>query len=40
MQREDSMKAWQRDWKINAIEKMNPHWQDLASHLEVERVSI
>jgi len=27
--REKSMKAWQRMWKIRAIESQNPGWDDL-----------
>lgn len=27
--REKQMKEWQRDWKINLIERDNPHWEDL-----------
>jgi len=27
--REKSMKAWNRQWKINLIEKDNPNWVDL-----------
>jgi putative endonuclease len=27
--REKNIKAWQRAWKINAIEKLNPTWRDL-----------
>ena len=23
------MKKWKRDWKINLIERENPHWEDL-----------
>ena len=26
---EKRMKEWQRDWKIQLIEKTNPDWQDL-----------
>jgi putative endonuclease len=29
IQREKTMKEWRRDWKINLIERTNPHWQDL-----------
>ena len=29
IQREKTMKKWPRDWKINLIERDNPHWQDL-----------
>ena len=27
--REKAMKAWQRAWKIELIERANPHWLDL-----------
>jgi putative endonuclease len=27
--RERQIKAWRRDWKINLIERENPHWIDL-----------
>jgi putative endonuclease len=27
--REKAMKAWKRMWKIEAIEKQNPSWDDL-----------
>jgi putative endonuclease len=27
--REYAMKKWRRDWKINLIERENPHWDDL-----------
>lgn len=29
IQRETSMKRWPRQWKINLIERENPHWIDL-----------
>ena len=29
IQREKSLKLWPRAWKINRIERDNPHWQDL-----------
>ncbi len=29
MQRETSLKRWNRAWKIALIEKMNPEWKDL-----------
>lgn len=29
IQREKTMKEWPRDWKVNLIERENPHWQDL-----------
>jgi putative endonuclease len=31
--RERQLKRWRRDWKINLIERENPHWHDLAAHL-------
>jgi putative endonuclease len=27
--REKALKAWQRRWKIELIERLNPDWQDL-----------
>lgn len=27
--REKRLKDWKRSWKLNLIERMNPHWQDL-----------
>jgi len=27
--REKELKEWRRDWKIQLIEKENPHWLDL-----------
>ena len=29
LRREKQLKEWQRDWKINLIERDNPHWDDL-----------
>jgi len=29
IQREKTMKHWPRAWKINVIERGNPHWNDL-----------
>ena len=29
IQREKTMKEWPRDWKVNLIERGNPHWVDL-----------
>ena len=29
IQREKTLKHWVRDWKINLIERENPHWIDL-----------
>ncbi|NCB40382.1 MAG: GIY-YIG nuclease family protein [Erysipelotrichia bacterium] len=31
--REKQLKKWNRDWKINLIEKENPEWHDLWSEL-------
>ena len=33
IQRENSLKRWPRDWKINLIERENPHWSDLYDSL-------
>ena len=30
IQREKSLKKYKRDWKINLIERDNPHWEDLS----------
>ena len=29
IQREKSLKEWRRGWKVNLIERENPHWHDL-----------
>jgi putative endonuclease len=29
IQREKTLKRYDRDWKINLIERTNPHWEDL-----------
>ncbi len=29
IQREKQLKKWNRDWKIELIEKRNPQWEDL-----------
>jgi putative endonuclease len=29
IQREKSLKRWPRQWKINLVERENPHWDDL-----------
>lgn len=31
--REKMIKKWHRDWKINLIERDNPHWIDLYSEI-------
>jgi putative endonuclease len=33
IQREKAMKEWPRAWKVNLIERSNPHWEDLYSSL-------
>ena len=33
IQREKRLKTWQRQWKIELIEKMNPDWEDLYDKL-------
>ncbi|MBC8756707.1 GIY-YIG nuclease family protein [Kordia sp. YSTF-M3] len=32
--REKKMKKWNRDWKIELIEKENPNWEDLADKIK------
>jgi len=29
LRREKQLKEWKRDWKINLLERDNPHWLDL-----------
>jgi putative endonuclease len=31
--REKKLKKWNRQWKINLIEKNNPEWKDLSQYL-------
>ena len=31
--REKQLKNWQRKWKLELIEKMNPEWEDLSENL-------
>ncbi|WIO73942.1 GIY-YIG nuclease family protein [Porticoccaceae bacterium LTM1] len=33
IQREKQLKKWNRQWKVNLIEKQNPWWQDLWSSI-------
>lgn len=35
IRREKQIKAWKRDWKIELIETMNPHWFDLHDSIDV-----
>jgi len=32
--REKCIKKWERQWKINLIEKMNPDWNDLYENIK------
>lgn len=34
--REKSLKKYKREWKVNLIERMNPHWHDLFPSLTRE----
>jgi len=31
--REKQLKNWERNWKLELIEKENPHWKDLSEKL-------
>ena len=31
--REKQMKRWNREWKINLIQQMNPQWRDLCEDI-------
>lgn len=33
IRREKNMKAWKREWKLRAIEQVNPAWKDLSNEL-------
>jgi putative endonuclease len=33
IQRERQLKAWQRPWKVDLIERVNPRWDDLSRRL-------
>ncbi len=33
MQGEKRIKSWKRSWKIELIEKDNPHWTDLYANI-------
>jgi putative endonuclease len=34
--REKAVKAWKRMWKIDAIERMNPAWDDLFERINCQ----
>jgi putative endonuclease len=36
IQREKSLKRYQRDWKFNLVERDNPHWDDLYPALQAK----
>jgi putative endonuclease len=33
LKREKQLKNWHRQWKVNLIEQVNKHWEDLAEEL-------
>ena len=33
--REKQIKKWNRDWKVNLIQQMNPQWNDLYAQIAV-----
>jgi len=33
--REKQLKEWKRDWKINLLERDNPHWLELYPSLRL-----
>lgn len=35
IKREEAIKIWKRNWKIELIEKMNPEWRDLYFEIAV-----
>lgn len=35
IQREKRLKEWQRQWKIELIEKENPEWEDLYERINI-----
>jgi len=37
--REKQLKNWHRQWKINLIESINPHWEDLSEGWDAETSS-
>ena len=36
LKREKQLKDWKRKWKIELIEKNNPHWKDLYKEIIVQ----
>jgi putative endonuclease len=37
IQREKTLKAWKREWKMELIEQANPHWEDITLALGAEK---
>ena len=35
IKRDKQLKKWNREWKFNLIEKMNPEWKDLHESIDV-----
>ena len=33
IKREERLKRWNRKWKIDLIEKLNPEWRDLTNEI-------
>jgi putative endonuclease len=36
IRREKQLKKWNRNWKLELIEKMNPEWRDLHDEIDIE----
>ncbi len=36
IRREKQLKKWNRAWKLELIEKMNPQWQDLHEQIDYD----
>ena len=34
IEREKQLKSWKRKWKLELIERVNPHWKDLYDELK------
>jgi putative endonuclease len=34
-ERENRVKKWKRDWKLELIEKLNPTWRDLSAEIPI-----
>ncbi len=35
IRREKQLKKWNRNWKLDLIEKMNPNWLDLHDEIDI-----